>query len=96
MQETVNTVVPTGCSTVIVADVNARSSIDSVQLGFGQSGAPAMIGSGDTVGTGADGSVRCASGCGGLNVRRRSVIGRGLGVLPTEVVDEDGHWWLST
>jgi hypothetical protein len=48
---TVNTVVPGGCSTVMTADVNARSSIVSFQLALGQSGAPAMIGSGATVTT---------------------------------------------
>lgn len=42
VHETVNTTTPAGCSTVIVADVNARSSMLSVQFGFGQPGAPAM------------------------------------------------------
>ena len=46
---TVSTTLPAGCSTVIVALVKARSSIVSVQLGLGQSGAPAMIGSGGNV-----------------------------------------------
>ena len=47
VQLTVSTRVPGGCSTVIVALVNARSVMSSVQLEFGQSGAPAI---GDTGG----------------------------------------------
>src|SRR5262245_60349190 len=50
-QVTVRTVVPAGCSTVMTADENARSSIVSVQWGLGQSGAPAMVRSGATVNT---------------------------------------------
>jgi len=42
---TVSTVVPTGCSTVITALVNATSVIVSVQLVFGHPGAPGI---GDT------------------------------------------------
>lgn len=38
----VSTTVGGGCWTVIVADVNARSVISSVQLGFGQSGEPGI------------------------------------------------------
>ena len=47
VQVTVSTVVPTGCSTVITALVNATSVIVSVQLEFGQPGAPGI---GDTGG----------------------------------------------
>src|SRR6266540_4314062 len=50
-QLTVSTTVPGGCSTVIVAEVNARSSISSVQLVLGQPGAPGITGSGATVTT---------------------------------------------
>ncbi len=39
VQLTVRTSVPAGCSTVIVALVNARSVMSSLQFGFGQSGA---------------------------------------------------------
>jgi hypothetical protein len=42
VQETVSTVVPTGCSTVIDADVNATSVMISVQFGLGQPGAPGI------------------------------------------------------
>ena len=42
VHETVKTTVPAGCSTVIVAEVNANSSMLSVQFGFGQPGAPGM------------------------------------------------------
>lgn len=42
VHETVNTTTPAGCSTVIVAEVNARSSMLSVQFGFGQPGAPGI------------------------------------------------------
>src|SRR2546429_8038264 len=42
VQETVSTTVPAGCSTVIVADVNARSSMFSLQFGLWQSGAPGI------------------------------------------------------
>src|SRR5205807_2273026 len=41
-QLTVSTTVPGGCSTVIVALVNATSVMSSVQLAFGQSGAPGI------------------------------------------------------
>src|SRR6266481_7754297 len=44
-QLTVSTTFPGGCSTVTVALVNATSVIVSVQLGFGQPGAP---GTGET------------------------------------------------
>jgi len=47
VQLTVSTVVPTGCSTVITALVNDTSVIVSVQLEFGQPGAPGI---GDTGG----------------------------------------------
>ena len=43
VQLTVSTRLPTGCSTVIVAVVNDRSVISSVQFGLGQPGAPGMI-----------------------------------------------------
>src|SRR4029434_10496068 len=39
---TVSTTFGDGCWSVIVADVNARSVISSVQLAFGQSGAPGI------------------------------------------------------
>src|SRR5205807_9662495 len=42
VQNTVSTVVPTGCSTVMVASVKATSVIFSAQLWFGQSGAPGI------------------------------------------------------
>jgi hypothetical protein len=42
VQEIVNTVVPAGCWTVIVADVKATSVIVSVQCGLGQPGAPGI------------------------------------------------------
>src|SRR2546425_9924223 len=42
VHETVSTVVPAGCSTVIVRLVNAMSVITSVHRGFGQSGAPGI------------------------------------------------------
>ena len=42
VQETVNTSVPAGCSTVIVAEVKAKSVMSSVQLGLGQPGAPGI------------------------------------------------------
>ena len=42
VHETVKTSVPAGCSTVIVADVNASSVMFSLQLGLGQSGAPGI------------------------------------------------------
>jgi len=41
-QDTVRTVVPTGCSTVIVALVNCMSVMSSIHCGFGQSGAPGI------------------------------------------------------
>ena len=41
-QLTVSTRAPGGCSTVIVALVNERSVMSSVQLEFGQPGAPAI------------------------------------------------------
>ena len=41
-QVTVSTSVPCGCSTVITADVKAKSVMSSVQFGLGQSGAPAI------------------------------------------------------
>jgi hypothetical protein len=41
-QFTVSTTVPIGCSTVIVALVNATSVMSSVESGFGQSGAPGI------------------------------------------------------
>jgi len=49
VQCTVRTTVPMGCSTVSVALVNARESIDSVQVLFGQSGAPAIVAGADVV-----------------------------------------------
>lgn len=49
VQETVSTMVPTGCSTVITALVNDRSVIFSVQFVLGQSGAPGMMVTGGTV-----------------------------------------------
>ena len=49
MQGALSTSVPAGCSTVIVAEVNAISVIASVQFGFGQSGAPATGVSGGAV-----------------------------------------------
>ena len=45
VQDTVSTVVPAGCSTVIVALVNATLMILSVHCGLGHSGAPGI---GDT------------------------------------------------
>ena len=48
---TVSTVVPTGCSTTMVAEVNRRSVIASVQLVLGQSGAPTMTVGGAIVST---------------------------------------------
>jgi hypothetical protein len=51
VQVTVSTTVPGGCSTVIVAEVNERSVICSVQFGLGQSGAPAIVLGGGTVST---------------------------------------------
>ena len=42
VHEIVKTTVPAGCSTVIVAEVNANSLMLSVQFGFGQPGAPGM------------------------------------------------------
>ena len=48
-QDTVNTVVPGGCCTVMTADVNARLVMVSVQFVLAQSGAPAMIGLGAAV-----------------------------------------------
>jgi hypothetical protein len=49
VQVTVYTTVPGGCSTVIVALVNATSVIVSVQFGFGQPGAPAIGDTGPSV-----------------------------------------------
>src|SRR5512135_2970258 len=51
MQLTVSTSVPSGCSTLMTALVNARSVIASVQFGFGQSGAPAIGVTGGSVTT---------------------------------------------
>jgi len=42
VQLTVSTSVPGGCSTVMVAEVNARSVMFSVQFGLGHSGAPGI------------------------------------------------------
>ena len=42
MQLSVSATVPVGCSTVMTADVNARSVMTSVQPLLGQSGAPGM------------------------------------------------------
>src|SRR2546429_463359 len=42
VQETVSTTVPAGCSTVIVADVNDKSVMSSVQFGLGKPGAPGI------------------------------------------------------
>jgi hypothetical protein len=49
LQLTVRTTVPGGCSTVSVALVNARLSIDSVQFEFAQSGAPAIVAGAEVV-----------------------------------------------
>jgi hypothetical protein len=49
VQFTVRTTVPGGCSTVIIALVNATSVIVSVQFGFGQPGAPGIGDSGAPV-----------------------------------------------
>ena len=54
VQNTVSTVVPTGCSTVMVASVKATSVIFSAQLWFGQSGAPGIGVSGALVLTSKD------------------------------------------
>ena len=42
MQLSVSATVPAGCSTVMTADVNARSVMTSVQPLLGQSGAPGI------------------------------------------------------
>src|SRR2546427_11016460 len=49
VQLTVRTMVPAGCSTVIVALVKAMSVMSSVHCEFGQSGAPGMGDSGASV-----------------------------------------------
>ena len=51
MQFTVSTVVPTGCSTTMVALVNPRWVMFSLEFGFGQSGAPGIGESGSFVST---------------------------------------------
>ena len=48
VQLTVSTRVPSGCSTVFTAEVNARSVIASDQFVLAQSGAPAMVVGGAT------------------------------------------------
>jgi hypothetical protein len=49
VHSTLSTSVPGGCWTMIVADVNARSTMPSVQWGLGQSGASAIGVVGSTV-----------------------------------------------
>lgn len=77
VQVTVSTVVPSGCSTVMMALVNARSSMVSVQRLFGQSGAPAMTADGATVTTlnGVKPFLNSSSGIAWLPV---TVIGAGF------------------
>ncbi len=77
VQVTVSTRVPTGCSTVIVALVNARSVIDSVQFVLGQSGAPAIIVGGATVVT-AKGVVPFLIALAGIASDPLTVIGAGF------------------
>jgi hypothetical protein len=73
----VSTTVPAGCSTVMVAEVKARSSIVSVQFGFGQSGAPGMVASGGSVWT-LNGVLPFLSSSAGIASEPVTVIGAGF------------------
>jgi hypothetical protein len=73
----VKTTVPAGCSTVMVAEVNARSSIDSLQFGFGQPGAPGMGVVGATVVT-ANGVFPFLISLAGIATLPKTVVGAGF------------------
>ena len=78
VHEIVRTTVPGGCSTVIVAEVNARSSMLSVQFGFGQPGAP---------GTGVVGAVVVTEN----DVLPFLISDAGIATLPVTVIGA-GFW----
>ena len=77
VHSTTSTTVPSGCSTVTVAEVNARSSIASVQLGLGQPGAPETGVSGGNVTT-ENGVLPFFTSSAGIACEPVTVIGAGF------------------